>query len=92
MQILTACKLISSWQQSIFAQAPSFSAMLSCWHDMGEKTLQTRTLLNDFNSCIARSKMTDVATTVREEEQRPSSGNGLIAVCALQEKYNTHIT
>jgi hypothetical protein len=29
---------------------------------------------------------------VREERHRPSSGDGLIAVCELQEKYNTHIT
>jgi hypothetical protein len=92
MQIVTGCELISGWQQSVVAQAPSFNAVLSCWHDMGKKALQTCTLPNDFNSCVARSKMTDVATTVREQEQKPSSGNGLIAVCALREKYKTHIT
>jgi len=58
---------------------------------MDKRTLQACTLLNDVNSCVARSKMNDVATTVREERQRPSSGDGFIAVYALLEKYNTHI-
>jgi hypothetical protein len=92
MQIVTGCELISSWQQSVVAHAPSFNALLSSWHDMGKRTLQTCTLLNDVNICVARSKVTDVATIVREERHRPSSGDGLIAVCELQEKYNTHIT
>jgi hypothetical protein len=76
MRIVTGCELISSWQQSTIAQAPSFNAMLSCWHDMGKKTLQTRTLLNDFNSYVARSKTTDVATTMREEKRGQVVGMG----------------
>jgi hypothetical protein len=91
-RVVTGCEVISCWQQSIVAHAPSFSVMLPCWHDMVKRTLQTCTLLNDVNSCVARSKVGYVAITVREDRQRPSSGDGLIAVCALQEKYNTHVT
>jgi hypothetical protein len=91
MEHVTGCELISVWQQSIGAQSPSCNAVLSYWHDMGKKTLQTCTLLNDINSCLGRT-MTDVAITVREEGQRPSSWDGLFAVSALQGKYNTYIT
>jgi hypothetical protein len=41
---------------------------------------------------MARNKLTDVATMVMKEGQMPSSGDRLIAVFALQEKYNTHVT
>jgi hypothetical protein len=41
---------------------------------------------------MVRNKVTDVATMVMDEGQRPSSGDRLIAVFASQEKYNTHVT
>jgi len=41
----------------------------------GKWTLQTRTLLKNVKSRMARSKMPDVVTMVVEEQQRPSSGD-----------------
>jgi hypothetical protein len=49
---------------------------------MSKKTLQTCTPLNNINSSMDRSKITDAATTVMEERQSPSSRDGLIAVSA----------
>jgi hypothetical protein len=46
----------------------SINAMLPHWHDMSKMTLQTCTPLNDVNVSMAKSKMTDAATTVMEEK------------------------
>jgi hypothetical protein len=45
----------------------SLNATLLRCHDMREKTFQTLILLNNVNSIMARSKMTDVATMVLGE-------------------------
>jgi hypothetical protein len=42
---------------------------------MKKKTFQICKLLNNANSIVARSKMTEVAALVIEEWQRPSSGD-----------------
>ena len=45
----------------------SFSAILLRWHDVSTRTLQTCALLNNINSSIARSKMSDVAIMAMDE-------------------------
>jgi hypothetical protein len=40
------------------------NTMLPCWHDVREETFWTLILLNNINSSVARSKMTDVVTGV----------------------------
>ena len=41
--------------------------VLPRWHDVSKTTLQTCTLLNNINSSIARSKMSDVAIMAMDE-------------------------
>ena len=45
-----------------FCPGTSFSAMLSCWHDVSKKTSHTCTPLNNINNRMARSKMIDAVT------------------------------
>jgi len=49
-----------------------------------QNTFQTSALLNNVNSTVARSKITDVTTIVMEECKKPSRGDSLIAVFASQ--------
>jgi len=70
-----------------FARHVHLNATLPCSHDTRQKTFQTSILLNNVNSTVARSKITDVATMVMEECQKPSTGNPQIAVFASQKIY-----
>jgi hypothetical protein len=64
--------------------------MLLHWPDVKKKTFQISTLPNNITSSISRSKMTDVGTTAIDKQQKPSSGDCLIAVTVLWKKCNIH--
>jgi hypothetical protein len=85
----TCCLLISSWQQCIVASPctdPACNTTLPHWHHVGQKTFQTCTLLNNVNSSMARSKMSDVTTMVMEERQAPSlQGLTNCSLCVVEE-------
>jgi hypothetical protein len=64
--------------------------MLLHWPDVKKKTFQTSTLQNNITSSMSRSKMTIVATTVRDEQQMLSSEDCSIAVTKLWQQCNIH--
>jgi hypothetical protein len=66
----SSSKLIKSCQQCTVAMPYTdlaLKATLPHWHDMTNVTFQTCTLLNTIHSSVAKSKMSNVATTVMEE-------------------------
>jgi hypothetical protein len=64
-----ACVSLSWQQHSIVGPCTDllFNATLPRWHDRREETFWTLILLNNMNSSMARSEMTDVVAMVMEE-------------------------
>lgn len=85
----TCSYFIWSWPQHVVARPcidPSFKTMQPHLHDVRNWTLQTLRVQNSINVISARSKITDVASMVMEEWQRPSSWHWPNAVSALRQK------
>jgi hypothetical protein len=93
MRSAASWEFISSWQQRIVVgrctDMPT-NATLPRWHHVPEQTCQTLILLNDVNSTVAVSKVTDVATMRIEAWQRPRSGGWLAPVSLRHAKIGEH--
>jgi hypothetical protein len=76
---------------------PSCTDFLAIWVPQPPEALKSWkgiafALLNNANSSMTNSKMTDVATMVKEQQQRPSSGGGRMdcSVCIATETTTCH--
>jgi hypothetical protein len=89
MENWTCCYFIWSWPQHVVSRPctdPSFKIVQPHLYDIGNWTLQTVRVQNSINIILARSKISDVASMVMEEWQRPSSGHWPNSVSALWQK------